>query len=229
MCSALPMAHPAYLREKARKLRSQHQLTLDEIVQRLSLPRTTVFYWIRDLPIDRKPSTGWPDSARAKGNRAMRAKYSRLREHAYRTGLHSFHPLARDDATFRDFVVLFMTEGFKRNRNVVSIANSDPEMVELAARWLRLLTERSVTYSIQYHADQNLEVLRGFWGNRLGIDPDSIRLLRKSNSNGLSGRTWRSQFGVVTVCANDTYLRARLEAWMECLKKDWLDSARLGV
>jgi hypothetical protein len=223
------MAHPAYLRDKARKLRAQHKLTLDEIVERLSLPRTTVFYWIRDLPIDRKPNAKWPESARAKGNRAMRAKYSRLREHAYRTGLHSFDAFVRDDSSFRDFVVLFMTEGFKRSRNVVSIANSDPVMVELAARWIRLLSERKVTYSIQYHADQSLEMLRGFWGNRLGINPDSIVLQRKSNSNGLSSRTWRSQFGVMTVGVNDTYLRARLEAWMDRLKREWLDSPRLGV
>jgi hypothetical protein len=102
-------------------------------------------------------------------------------------------------------------------------------MVELAARWIRLLSERKVTYSIQYHADQSLEMLRGFWGNRLGINPDSIVLQRKSNSNGLSSRTWRSQFGVMTVGVNDTYLRARLEAWMDRLKREWLDSPRLGV
>jgi hypothetical protein len=223
------MAHPTYLREKARKLRAQHKLTLDEIVERLALPRTTVFYWIRDLPIDRRPNTKWPESARAKASRRLRAKYARLREHAYRTGLHSFDAFVRDDPSFRDFVVLFMTEGFKRNRNVVSIANSDPTMVELAVRWIRLLSKRKVIYSIQYHADQNLEMLRGFWGNRLGIDPESIVLQRKSNSNGLRGRTWRSQFGVMTVCTHDTYLRARLEAWMDRLKREWLDSPPLGV
>src|SRR4051794_8253077 len=223
------MTYPAYIREKARELRTQHKLTLDEIAGRLSLPRTTVFYWIRDLPIDRKPNTQWPESARAKAGRSIRAKYARLREHAYRTGLHSFHALVRDDPSFRDFVLLFMTEGFKRNRNVVSIANSDPAMVELAARWLRLLSQRKLIYSIQYHADQNLKMLRGFWANRLGITPESIVLQRKSNSNGLKGRTWRSQFGVMTVTTHDTYLRARLEAWMDCLKRQWLDSRSLGV
>ena len=122
-----------------------------------------------------------------------------------------------------------MTEGFKRSRNVVSIANSDPEVVELAARWIQLLSKRKVTYSIQYHVDQSLRMLRAFWANRLGIEPESIVLQRKSNSNGLRARAWRSQFGVMTVGVNDTYLRARLEAWMDCLRREWLDSARLGV
>jgi hypothetical protein len=222
------MTYPAYIREKARTLRVQHKLTLDAIAERLSLPRTTVFYWIRDLPIDRKPNTQWPQSARAKASRHIRAKYARLRENAYRAGLHSFHALSRDEPSFRDFVLLFMTEGFRRNRNVVSIANSDPATVELGAHWLLLLSRRKLTYSIQYHADQNLAALRGFWGNRLGIEPSSIVLQRKSNSNGLKGRNWRSQFGVMTVCTHDTYLRARLEAWMDCLRREWLDSARPG-
>jgi hypothetical protein len=150
----IEMTHPAYLREKARKLRAQHKLTLDEIVERLSLPRTTVFYWIRDLPIDRKPNTQWPESARAKASRRIRFKYARLREAAYNAGLHGFHGLTQDP-TFRDFVVLFMTEGYKRDRNVVSIANSDPALVELATRWMRSLSRRKLSYAIHYHADQD--------------------------------------------------------------------------
>jgi hypothetical protein len=33
----------------------------------------------------------------------------------------------------------------------------------------------------------------------------------------------------LTVRVGDTYLRARLEAWMECLKGDWLHSKPVGV
>jgi hypothetical protein len=43
------VAHPAYLREKARELRTERRLSLLEIAERLALPKTTIFYWIRDL------------------------------------------------------------------------------------------------------------------------------------------------------------------------------------
>jgi transcriptional regulator with XRE-family HTH domain len=225
------MTYPAYIREKARKLRTERRMSIDEIAECLAISRTTIHYWTRDIP---SPDIKYADSpararARAKGNRAMQAKYSRLRAQAYEAGRNCFAALDRDYPTFRDFVVLFMTEGFKRNRNVVSIANSDPAIVELATRWLRLLSPRKITYSIQYHADQNLEMLREFWGSRLAINPERIVLQRKSNSNGLTGRNWRSRFGVMTVCSNDTYLRSRLEAWMDCLRREWLDSPSLGV
>ena len=44
---------------------------------------------------------------------------------------------------------------------------------------------------------------------------------RKSNSNQLAGRTWRSEHGVLAVNVNDTLLRARMSAWMDSLREGW--------
>jgi len=48
------MAYPAYLRARARELRVTKQLSLDELAARLALPKTTLWYWIRDLPLGRE-------------------------------------------------------------------------------------------------------------------------------------------------------------------------------
>jgi hypothetical protein len=48
-----------------------------------------------------------------------------------------------------------------------------------------------------------------------------IRLQRKSNSNQLTGRIWRSRHGVFMVRMQDTLLRARLQAWMDRLRSEW--------
>jgi hypothetical protein len=45
---------------------------------------------------------------------------------------------------------------------------------------------------------------------------------RKSNSNQLKGRTWRSVHGVLRVRVCDTQLRAKLEGWMDRLRESWL-------
>jgi hypothetical protein len=81
---------------------------------------------------------------------------------------------------------------------------------------------------VQYHADQNLDEIRQFWATELQVEPGGIHLQRKSNSNALAARTWRSQYGVLTVAANDTYLRARLQAWMDCIRDDWEHADTLG-
>jgi transcriptional regulator with XRE-family HTH domain len=186
------MAHPAYLREKARELRVKKKLSLLEIAERLALPKTTVFYWIRDLP---EPEIKHRDSparaaARAKGARLNVERHAALRGIAYRQGWEEYPELIRE-ATFRDFICMYIGEGYKRCRNAVSLANSDPRVVRLANHWIRRFSRNQVTYSFQFHADQDPEYVRRFWSFGLGVDPSLIRYQRKSNSGQLKGRTWR--------------------------------------
>jgi len=101
------MAHPAYLREKARSMRTARQFTIDELAERLALSRSTVYYWVRDLPISR---AGRANAGQRRGNRAMQRKYRLLREAAYKDGLQSFDRLAAEPG-FRDFVCLYKRRG----------------------------------------------------------------------------------------------------------------------
>ena len=217
------MAHAAYRDREPSSCDAIERLTIDELAERLALSRSTIHYWVKDVPIPRKPPDGWPASA---GRRAI-ARCSRSTGSCERPNtsvvLEEYVEFLQVP-TSRDFVVLFLTEGHKRTRNGVSIANSDPAAVRLANVWLLQLSRNPVRYSIQYHADQSLDELRKFWGEELGIDSSAIRFQRKSNSNHLAARTWRSRYGVLTVTASDTYLRARLQAWMDCLRDEWLDS-----
>ena len=218
------MAYPAYVREKARELRVERRLSIVEIAERLGLPKATVFYWVRDIPLGR-PRRESP----AAGAGAMQRKFRLRREEAYREGRESFDSLCAADPTFRDFVCMYIGEGCKRNRNRVAIANSDPRVLVLATRWLRALSSKDLRFSVQFHADQDLGRLREFWGSTLGIDPHQIRMQRKSNSGRLGGRSWRSKYGVLTVTACDTLLRARLQAWIDCVQNEWVHSAANGA
>ena len=210
------MAYPPYIRARARELRIKNHLSLDELAEHLALPKTTIYYWIKDLPLgrDRRES---PHN----GTRAMQAKYRRLREAAYEQGQAEYDELllaCRRSATSWCFT---SRRGTSEIATGSASANSDPRMVEMATGWLRRLSSKPLCYSVQYHADQNLEKLRAFWGSRLEIDGSHIRLQRKSNSGQLQGRTWRSEHGVLTVCVNDTALRARLQAWIDLVRDDW--------
>jgi hypothetical protein len=218
------MAYPAYVREKARELRAERRLSIVEIAERLALPKTTIYSWVRDLPLGR-PRRENPHPA----TRTMQRNFRRLREAAYEEGLRSFESLVASDPTFRDFVCLYIGEGFKRDRNRVAIGNSDPRVVSLSTRWLRALSRNSIRFELQYHADQDLSRLRTFWATLLAVVPTDIAVQRKSNSGKLTGRAWRSRYGVLTVRANDTQLRARLQAWMDLLQDQWLDSPASGA
>ena len=73
------MAYPPYLRERARELRITRNLSLNEIAERLALSKSTVGYWIRDLPLGRQRR--WSVGQR-KGNQRMKQKYADLRRAA---------------------------------------------------------------------------------------------------------------------------------------------------
>lgn len=69
-------------------MRVKHRLSIDALSERLGLLRSTIYYWVRDLPIPGSGSGGgWPTSAQRLGTRAMQRKYQRLREAAYAQGL----------------------------------------------------------------------------------------------------------------------------------------------
>lgn len=213
------MAHHPSLRLKARELRQAERLTIDQLAERLALPRTTVYYWVRDMPIP--TTTARTVAGQRKGNLRMQRSYRQRREAAYEQGRAEFDLLA-SDPTFRDFVCMYIGEGYKRRRNTVSLANSDPAVVVLADRWIRRYARNATTYSVQYHADQDLADLCRFWSTTLGIPVGQIRLQRKSNSGSLNGRRWRSRYGVLTVLSNDTALRARLQGWIDRLQESWV-------
>jgi transposase-like protein len=218
------MAYPAYVREKARELRVERRLSIVEIAERLGLPKTTIFYWVRDIPLQR-PRRENPNE----GAGAMQRKFRLRREQAYREGRESFDVLSATDRTFRDFVCMYIGEGYKRNRNRVAIGNSDPRVVVLATKWLRVLSSKELRFSVQVHEDQDLPRLSEFWTSTLGIEPRDIRMQRKSNSGRLGGRHWRSRYGVLTVTTCDTLLRARLQAWMDCVQSEWVHSPANGA
>jgi hypothetical protein len=161
----------------------------------------------------------------AQGQQGDAEKWRLKREAAYAEGAVQYDHLVKLPM-FRDFVALYIAEGFKRNRNRVSLGNSDKRIVAMAAGWFAVLSSMPLTYSLQYHADQDLEQLRTYWGSVLAIEGQTIRLQRKSNSGRLTGRSWRSAHGVLTVTVNDTLFRSRLQSWMDRIRQDWdLDSA----
>ncbi len=206
-----------HLRDKAIELRTQHQMTLEDIVERLALPKTTIYYWIKDLPIPRTEKQSDAQLARAA---QVKQKYAALREAAYQEGVAQAPDLLKD-LTFRDFVVLYMAEGTKRQRNKLAFVNSDARMIKLAYTWLKRLSSRSFFYGLQYHADHDVDELKCYWADMLGISPDDIHPTRKSNSGQLEGRQFRSVHGLLTVETGDTYLRAKMQAWMDIVKSQW--------
>src|SRR4051794_8686505 len=150
------VTHPDYIREKAIQMRVEKDLTIDEIAERLAISRQTIFHWVKDIPLKKPRRIDYEERARQNS-----ARYKRLRDEAYELGRQEYDELIREP-TFRDFVCMYIGEGFKRNRNRVMICNSDPKVLVMSDRWIKRFATNRVSYSLQYHADQNPEQLCDF-------------------------------------------------------------------
>ncbi len=222
ICSFTEMAYPAYLRERARELRVTKHLSIDELAERLALPKTTIYYWVKDLPLgrERRASAG-----QRKGNLAMQAKYRRLREEAYEQGAPS------------------SANSYRSRPSAISSSCTSRRATSETAMRCRLVTRTSESWQwppaglLAYRSSRssmrsNITPIKICTNcadsgvKRYRIDGATIRMQRKSNSGQLKGRSWRSRHGVLSVGVHDTLLRARLQAWIDAVRREWrLDSA----
>ena len=207
-----------HLRAKAIELRTEKKLTLEEIVERLQVSYSTVYYWIKDIPIPRTTKQSEAQILRGEKNRQ---RHAAIRQQHYDAGWAEAESLLSTDLRVRDFVLLYIGEGTKRSRNEVAICNSDPAVLRLSHPIMLRYSNRKLTYSLQIHADHDESEMQGFWSTQFNTQPDEIKIIRKSNSNQLSGRQFRSVHGVCTIRTGDTYFRARLQAWMDFIKSTW--------
>lgn len=206
-----------HLRGKAVALRGDGY-TLTEISAMLALNKSTVYYWIKGTRLPQR--TNKQTTAQRNGSAAFSAKWKKIRDDMYNMGLSEAKTLDRDLA-LRDFTLIYLTEGFRRTRNTVSVSNSNPHILSRTMEVLRRYSDKPVRATIQYYEDHAPTDLRAHWSKTLEIDQERIQMQPKSNSGRLVGRKWRSEFGVVSVAVDDTRFRSRVQGWMDGLQQQW--------
>jgi hypothetical protein len=213
------MTHSRYLRDMARLLRVEQQLTVDELAKRLAVPRSTVYYWVRDLPLRAERGDREPPRASSRDRGQARP----ADECAYEQALRSYDDLIVQP-TFRDFVCIYIVEGYKRDRRRVALANADPAVMRLANRWIWRLTDKSPSLSLRCQSDQSVSELRRYWSETVGEDAATIHARRaREGKEELLLHQWSPLpvHGVLTVTVDDMLLRARLQAWMRRMREGW--------
>jgi hypothetical protein len=196
----------------ARLLRVEQRLTVDQLALRLALPRSTVYYWVRDLPLHERERDGvgtWVGRASAAAG-----------DTAYEDALRSFDDLAAQP-TFRDFVCLYIARGCSCERVKVSLSDSDPAVVRLANRWMLRLSDKLPLLSVRYEPGQSLTELRRFWSGIVGVQARTIRVHEEADRGGARAAERRARHGVLTVSVEDALLRARLQAWICKTRDSW--------
>jgi hypothetical protein len=208
------MAYPQETKEQARELRKQGK-SIIEIGKELGVAKSTVFTWTEDMP--RLPYAGNLSNLQY-GNLRMQEKYAKLRQKAY----DSVDPQeVLSDTLMRDFAVMYLGEGHRRDRNRVMICNSNPLIMRMSLVAIRRLQpSKSGTYKLKTYPDHNDEEEKDFWGKQVGIDPSVIKIWRDPQKHKPSERR-RCEHGILYAEWSDTYLRSRVQALLDYIQNEW--------
>ncbi len=218
------MTHSRYLRNMARSLRLERQYTVDQLSERLALPRSTVYYWVRDLPVrPARARVGSSMTVDSEAAHVLAGPSCAEREAAYERALSSYEDLAVQP-TFEDFLCVCIAArgGCERAHTGVAVANSDPAAMQLASRWLWRLTDRTPSLSIHTDLCHSASELRRFWSEAVGARAEAIAVQRDARAPERGGDSRSLPCGVLRIAVDDALLGARLEAWMRRKRQDWL-------
>jgi len=223
-----------HIREKAVVLRKSGK-SLGDICNMLNRSKTTVYYWIKDVEIEninaflntKKQKVAL---AQKKASLAIRKKFRLLHEESRKEAEKLWNESLKNDFSFQQFIMLYWCEGYKKTKNSVSLANSDISLLKLGKKWIEKLTKRplsKIEYLIQLHEDQDEKKLFDFWTQELNID--KIKISRKTNSGKMKGRNWNSEYGVLTIRIGDSYLKTKIDFWIEKLRENLTSPTNLKM
>lgn len=213
-----------HIREKAVYFREQGY-TLPEICDRLKKGKSSVHYWIKNVEILKKnvfikKCREHTALAQIKASEATRKKYKVIRD--------SYHKEAVDDSpemfknkSFRDFIILYITEGFRRTKGCLALGNSNPSIMRLFHYWVKELSRKKITYTLRIHEDHDSEESIKFWSCYLHVPKENVDCILKKNSCKMKTRNWRNEHGILTITSCDTYLKVKMDVYMKYLEEEW--------
>lgn len=212
--------HSAEDIQKVRDFRAAGK-SLPEICLAMGFCRSLVYSWIKDMSVPDAMLARAKQTARencAKYRRDTQHKWRARREKEYKRGWEEAGSLLQD-CKMRDFVCLYVAEGYRRCKNVASVVNTDPAIISLCLPFFKAFSSKTVRFRL-WGGIREKKRLCKFWAEHLGISEDDISFVRKKQ---VSER--RAEFGLMSIGVGDTDFRQRLGGWMDWLKSQWARGA----
>lgn len=212
-------------KEKARVLRRQGK-SINQIVAEAGLIKSSVSLWVRDIVLTKEQ----------KNNLSLRGhtlesienrRISRLsnaqkqRQAVIDKAKEDFKKISLEELKIIG-IILYMGEGAKTNRGMVSLANSDPSIIKVMMRFFRevcCVPEEKFRAHIHTFAHANVDETEKFWSKIAGIPRKQFyKTYIKPSAASLQKRK-TLPFGTVDIIVCDTKLFLTIMGWIERIKE----------
>lgn len=159
-------------RSRALELRTKYQLGYGAIAKQLSVSKSTLGRWLKDLPLSEKRilelrREGWSrgEASRELFRETMRKKREEREESVYRKQRKYLGRLSRQ-SLFVAGLMLYLAEGDKKDKYHIGLANTDPQVIKFFLWWLiTFLRVKKSNIRIQLHLYESMDLTaqRKFW------------------------------------------------------------------
>ncbi|MBU3958850.1 MAG: hypothetical protein KKH29_00230 [Candidatus Omnitrophica bacterium] len=207
-------------REKAIELRKKG-LTYNEIVTFLKVSRSSLSYWLRNIPYI--PTGEVRERRRLASLQSGQVLHKRKLER-----ITKIEKIARQEIGEIEFdelkllgIMAYWVEGSKTEDAIVRFTNSDPIFIKFILRWLREICkvqDEKLRAHLRVHPDVDKKEAENYWSKVTGI-PLAQFYKTTAKISGSGGRKYKklgSGIAAITVC--DTDLHYRIKGWIDGLK-----------
>jgi transcriptional regulator with XRE-family HTH domain len=206
-------------KKEARRLRIEEGLSLKEIAEKLNVSRTSISYWVRDIPLTEEQRFRLSERCNynptnfQKGADANKRKFYSLREAYQKEG----RSLVKNcDNLFIAGLMLFWAEGSKK-RHCVCLTNSDPDLVCLFLKFLRdwfSISNEKITLSIQWYSANGVPYnqVENFWLKKLELSRENLRKCYIDNRSikNIDKKIGKCPYGIARINISDVKLTQQL-------------------
>jgi len=220
--------------EKACQLRSQQGLSIREIARKLSVAKSSVSLWVRDITLSQSQIERLNE--KLVNNRKNFYKHSlnhaqHLKERAAERHLRyrkQGKKKAKKDVFFRVICALYWADGTK-DKNSFSITNCDEDMLRLVGGWLvKEGYGEKITFYLACHdtTKASNEEMQSFWKSKLPfLRDDMFRKFSRYKVNRASQlkRVGKQPNGTARLTVNNTELIQKVYGGIEYLREKSLN------
>ncbi len=212
-------------KEKARSLRKKGY-SINQIVKEMGFSKASVSIWVRDIRLTKAQRKKLSERGRSVESIERRRASRLVNENRKRREVID---KAKEDFTkisLRELkligIVLYLGEGAKTLRGKVAIANSDPLVIKIMARFLREICkvpESKFRGQVHTFTHANIGKTEKYWSKITGIPRKQFyKTYIKPSSASLQKRK-TLPFGTFDLSVNDTKLLLTILGWIEKIKE----------
>ncbi len=200
--------------QQALELRKQGK-SYSQIKSELNLSKSTLSLWLRKYPLSREQINllrGKSEVRIEKYRQTMQKKRDQRLAQYYREEKKKWLPLSLREL-FLAGLFLYWGEGAKTVRHIVSINNTDPDVLKFALYWMRValkIPKDKIQVYLHLYSDMKIDREIDFWSKALNMPKNlfSRPYIKKSTREGLTQKGFGH--GTCGIRANNTVIKERI-------------------